>query len=118
MTTVLKYDFNAPGLNGKNGLMRMHWTKKAKWKTKIKVLTLEQTMKRHKGQVRITYKRFGSKLMDVCDNLPASMKFFIDGIVAAKTISDDNPSIIPFPPTLEQEIGPAATIITIEDIES
>lgn len=116
MTTTLTFNFNHPGLNGKDGLMRAHFRTKKKWKDRIAWTALQQSMYRHPGRVRVSYTRYSKGSLD-WDNLGSSMKMFIDALVGVGMIAEDSQKVIPEQPILKQERGAAATVITIEDID-
>jgi hypothetical protein len=117
MTTTLEFNIVTAGLNGSNGLMRLHWSKRKKIKDKLTWLILSKSKARHPGKVRISYHRnYKSKPFDVIDNMPASLKFWADSIVAAGLIEDDSPDIIPETPVYTQSKGEPFTRIIIEDI--
>lgn len=117
MTTVLEFPLVMQGLNGKDGLMRMHWSKKKKIKEKLTWLILSQSNARHKGKIRLSYHRnYKSRPLDLIDNMPASLKFWVDSIVAAGLIEDDSPDFIPETPTYTQSKGEPFTRIIITDI--
>ncbi len=83
----------APGLNGSEGLKRMHYRKYMKlrdsWQLEIRSLTNAKI----KGRVSIDYTRSSVVAMDI-DNLCASFKVIGDGLVANGIIEDDNTEII------------------------
>jgi len=117
MTTTLEFSIVTQGLNGKDGLMRMHWSKKKKIKEKLMWLILSQSKARHPGRVRLSYHRnYKARPLDLIDNMPASMKFWVDSIVAAGLIADDSPDFIPETPIYTQSKGEPFTRIIIEDI--
>lgn len=118
MRTELVFDRAFPGLNGRDGLIREHWSKRKKRLETLIWEVLSQTSNRHEGQVRITYKRVSPKLMDWFENLPATGKLLMDAVVKCGVIRDDSPKIIPFSPTFIQEKGVAKTILIIEDLVS
>ncbi len=118
MTTILEFPIVTQGLNGKDGLMRMHWSKKKKIKEQLTWLILAQSRARHPGRVRLSYHRnYKARPMDQFDNLPASMKIWVDSIIAAGLIADDSPDFIPETPTYTQSKGVPFTRIIIEDID-
>lgn len=82
-----------PGLNGKDGLIREHWTDR---KTRLKNLSLilwEQHKGRHDGPVQVIFTRYTCQLMD-WDNHCASFKLLGDALVDIGVIEDDKPDII------------------------
>lgn len=93
MKTVLKIDHLVPGLNGKGGLIREHFTTAKKKKEAYLWTFLSQTKNRHLGRVRITYNRYCVTPMD-WDNACASFKHLGDALVRAKIIRDDNSRIV------------------------
>lgn len=115
MKQVFEFDFALAGLNGSKGLMQKHWSKHAKTKDSLLTQVLEKQPRCHDGQVRITYTRRSSKMMD-WDNCMASLKPILDAFVKVGTIKDDSPKFIPEQPKLVQEIGKPWTQIIIEDL--
>ena len=83
----------APMLNGKDGLMRMHWTKRRKLQEKWAVLISSVTNAKLKGRVSITYTRSSVTAPD-WDNLCASFKTIGDALVKNGVIEDDNPQVV------------------------
>jgi len=117
MTTVWKFPFSMPGLNGNQGLMRMHYRKKKEWKDRLMWMILEQKKGRHSGKVRIEYHRnYRSIPMDRMDNLPASFKILCDALVACKVIGGDSEDFVPETPKYTQSKGEPMTIVTITDL--
>ena len=83
----------APMLNGKDGLMRMHWTKRRKLQEKWAALISSVTNTKLKGRVSITYTRSSVTAPD-WDNLCASFKTIGDALVKNGVIEDDNPHVV------------------------
>ena len=91
-----------PGLNGKDGLLRIHWSKKKTIMNRIMVLILEQKPKKMKrAQVKMT-NYYGNNHLD-WDNMAAKCKLFFDALVALKIIPDDSPEYIVQPFEMYQE---------------
>ena len=93
MTTTLKFNEFPPGLNGRKGLMRMHWSARTKLVNKYCWLIKAQRYRKHKGEVVIFYRRFSRRLMD-WDNYVASFKIIGDALVKCGVITDDSPGVI------------------------
>ena len=94
MTTELIFNRVLPSNNGPGGLLRMHWTKKLKWKEWFYYTIRAQTTNRHPGPVRIEIVRHGIKPLDSIDNLSSSVKLCIDQLKAAAVIVDDDDTIL------------------------
>lgn len=109
----LVFDIALPGLNGKDGLIRSHFTKRKALKEKIKWMIVEQGFERVEGKVRVTYKRVSNRLMD-WDNLASSSKILMDCLVDYGIIKDDSPKFIPECPLYLQEKGKPFTEVLIE----
>jgi hypothetical protein len=85
-----------PGLNGREGLMRMHWTKRralaktVQWDiiSQVRSLGVNSCL-----EVRITYTAYRHRLMD-WDNFASSFKLIGDGLKAAGVIKDDSPKFV------------------------
>lgn len=86
-----------PGLNGKGGLIRKHWTKRAKeqaaWDFEILLLAREAGPA-PKPPLRLTYTRQYARLPCDLDNAAASLKQPLDALVRSGAIHDDSPDII------------------------
>lgn len=93
MKTEIKIYEKIPGLNGSDGLIREHFHLAKKRKTRYAYTMISQTRNRHKGPVKITYTRYGIKLMD-WDNMCASFKHLGDALVLSGIITDDNASLV------------------------
>jgi len=92
---ILTIEINelSPGLNGKQGMLNMHWTKYTAVKKKWLILVMEQTRRKIEAPVALVYERFMTKQMD-WDNLGASFKVVGDALVKAGVLMDDSPDII------------------------
>jgi len=86
-----------PGPNGPKGLFRMHWSRRAKLKKRIKTEIWAQTVTkpkpRPKGKILVGATRYAIKTMDP-DNLIASLKIPIDCLVDLKICKDDSPGCL------------------------
>ena len=82
-----------PALNGSNGLMRMHWSKKTKLKEQFQFLILVQSKKRFSGKVKVTLKNYAIALMD-WDNLASRFKLIGDALEKNGQLLDDSPKTI------------------------
>lgn len=84
-----------PSLNGKKGLMRMHWTKLGKLKRRWKVLVLEAAQgRRMPGTCRIRMVRYHASHMLEWDNAYSSLKIVLDALRYASIIDDDSDAVI------------------------
>jgi hypothetical protein len=85
----------APSLNGKNGLLRMHWSKVSKIKARWKVLLLEAAdRQRMKGPCHIKVVRHYASQPLEADNAYASLKVLLDAMRYASIIEDDSLALI------------------------
>lgn len=84
-----------PGNNGKNGLLRMHHTKRTKLKKNYLWIAKASKKIAHPGPVRLELIRYttGNIPLDF-DNLVSTGKDLCDSIVHAGIIPDDKPAII------------------------
>ena len=82
-----------PSLNGKDGLMRMHWTKLVTLKKDWVLHILAVNPQNHEGGVKIRFTRLSTVPMDF-DNIGASFKLVGDALVKNGVIKDDSPSIV------------------------
>lgn len=91
-----------PGLNGKGGLLRMHWAARKRLGKQIEemlALALAKTTKEPPlERARIEYMRsYRSKPMDEADNLPASLKPVLDALQRLGVIRSDAPEDLDLP---------------------
>lgn len=93
MRQTITIDTLPPGLNGSNGLMRMHWAKLTQLKAKWAWLIKAQKPKKHKRPVVVTYTRISTHPMDL-DNVAGSFKLIGDSLVGAGVLPDDSPDVI------------------------
>lgn len=94
MEKILTFNFLMPGLNGSDGLLREHWSKRKTRKDKL-ILMLKSVIKdrpKYKDVV-VTYERHSCRAMD-WDNHCASFKIIGDAMVEAGILLDDSPTII------------------------
>ena len=119
MKTVIVIREKVPGLNGSDGLIREHFHAAYKRKERYTLLIMSQTRNQHPGPVKISFTRYGQKLMD-WDNMCASFKHLGDALVRAKVIRDDKPGIIkkfyPHQVHARHRVD-QKSIIEIEDLE-
>lgn len=120
MITVLTIPEKVPSNNGKNGLLRMHWTDRKKLCERYQLIFMSQSRNRHLGRVTIhvTHYYIGSSIADY-DNLVSTLKIPLDAIRKIGIIVDDH-QLITGVPTFEQirvkkEID-VKTVIIIKDI--
>lgn len=93
---LLSFDFVTPGLNGKKGLMRSHFSMKRKWKDKIISTALGQVDGVFEERVKVVYRRGYRGIPMDRDGLHASAKFFLDSLVDIGVIKDDSEDYIEF----------------------
>ncbi len=109
------------GLNGSKGLMRGHWSAIKKQKELYQQIAKDQLkegkIRRHLGQVKVTYVGYKSCLMD-WDNFCASFKHIGDALVKEKILVEDNPKIIQefLPKQIKCKRVDQKVIVIIEDI--
>jgi hypothetical protein len=95
----LEFDELPPGLNGKTGLLRMHWTVRRQLMQRWLVLVrraLEDSPVTHfdrEHPCTIIAVRRSKRLMD-WDNFGASLKPVLDGLVKTGVLSDDSPKVV------------------------
>ncbi len=106
------------GLNGSNGLLRSHWTKRKKVKEALTAIISCQVKGSHQGKVRVTYTGYKVSFMD-WDNFCSSFKQIGDALVALKVIKDDNPSVIIefIPKQIKSKRNEQRVEIFIEDLK-
>ena len=96
MSWTLQLPWLPPGLNGPQGLMRMHWSQKRKAGEAAYLLVraaLPSTPP-PKPPLRLTYVlRYARQPRDL-DNLAASLKLPLDALVKARALPDDNPGVV------------------------
>lgn len=120
MITVLVIPEKVPSNNGKNGLLRMHWTQRKKLCERYQLLFMSQSRNRHLGRVSIhvTHYYIGSPIADY-DNVVSTLKIPLDAIKKAGFIVDDH-QLITGVPTFEQirvkKKIDVRTVIIIKDI--
>ena len=94
MITEIVFPGWVPGMNGKDGLIRMHHTKKTALRNAYFYEIRSTTTNQHKGPVRLELVRHSiGREMDY-DGLVSTGKLLIDALVNAKVLPDDNPGII------------------------
>lgn len=94
MTTEITFPGKVPGMNGKGGLIRMHWTKKKKLKEAYTWLVRQATKNVHPGKVSIEMIRYSAGVTMDFDNLVSTGKVPLDAIVCAGVIQDDKDGVI------------------------
>ena len=82
-----------PMLNGKDGMLRGHWSKRKKLKDQYYYEILSQKPDKFEGKVKICLTRYGMSVPDP-DNVGASGKLILDALVMAKVIQDDSMDIV------------------------
>lgn len=98
MTTILTIPEKVPSNNGRNGLIRMHWTKRRKKVDDWVWLFRAQTQNRHTTPVtiEITHYYVGAPISDY-DNLVSACKLIFDALKKAGVIVDDHQAITGVP---------------------
>ncbi len=102
METTLTIPKKVPSNNGKNGLIRMHWTKRRDWVNYLQVLFKTQTTNRHitPVSIHITHYYTNRPISDY-DNLVSTCKLIFDALKKNGIIVDDH-QLITGIPTFEQ----------------
>lgn len=121
MKTILTIPAKIPSNNGKNGLLRMHWSKRGKLKRLWSELFLTQTNNAHKGRVKIHFTHYhrGMAIQDA-ENLSSTSKIPLDALVLAGIITDDKMKVIGTPTFSQvriQDKFSVRTVIEITDLE-
>lgn len=82
-----------PMLNGKGGLLRMHWGQRKKLNEKWVWLIRAQRLHKHSGRVIVEFTRVSARRADL-DNIAASFKPIGDALVKCGIVQDDNSGVI------------------------
>jgi len=98
---IIKFPgYLAPGLNGKDGLLRMHWSRRRALARDLSIwircisASLSGCSTPLTGPVLVRYtRRYAKQPMD-WDNLGASFKLIGDALVRAGVLADDSPKVI------------------------
>ncbi len=93
MKLIFKHPDMPPSLNGTNGLLRMHWSKRKKTKEKFQWLIKEQKFLKINGCVTVSIINYAIILMD-WDNLAGRFKIVGDSLVSSNLLKDDSPKVI------------------------
>ena len=118
MRTEITFKGKVPGMNGADGLIRMHWRKRNKLRDQYVWLVKELTKNRHPGPVKLTLTRYSSGVAMDYSNLVSTGKLTVDSLVIAKVIIDDKDSIIQKQEYFQVKCkkDEQKTVIVIEDI--
>ena len=82
-----------PSLNGDDGLMRLHWSKRKVVFTKFQWLIASMKPEKIAGPVKLMIVNYGIILMD-WENLAGRHKLIGDALVKGEFLEDDSPDII------------------------
>ncbi len=82
-----------PTLNGKKGLLRIHWSKRARIKRDFMWLIIQQKQPKLSGQVNLVMFNYAIRLMD-WDNFAGRLKIVGDAMVGLGLLKDDSPEFI------------------------
>jgi Holliday junction resolvase RusA-like endonuclease len=93
MVQEIEIDQLPPSLNGKNGLLNLHWAKYQKIKKDWIWLVAFAKPEKHSGKVCITFTRKSTAPMDF-DNIGASFKVVGDALEKNGIIKDDSPRTV------------------------
>jgi len=119
MITEIEFPGKIGGMNGKFGLLRMHWTKRNKLRDTYAWWIRSKTKNKHPGAVKWTLTRYGLRLMDDYDNLVSTGKIIADAFVIAGVIIDDKSKVIKEREYLQERVSKKEeqrTVIKIEDL--
>ena len=83
-----------PGANGKDGLLRMHWSKRSQlaWRLQMEVLIARPP--KMAGPVKLELIRYSTGRHMDYDGLVSTGKLPIDALVRCGILPDDNPQVI------------------------
>lgn len=110
------------GLNGSNGLMRQHWSKRKKQKEYYQMIINDHIKqgkaRKHTGPVEVQYIGYKSRFMD-WDNYASSFKDVGDSLVKTGIIEEDNPKIVKtfIPKQIKCKRNEQRVVIIIKDHE-
>lgn len=90
---IFRHPDMPPTLNGKDGLLRMHWSKRKEVKTKFMWLIKMQNPEKITGLVKLVMTNYYIMPMD-WDNLAGRLKIPGDCLVSMGKIEEDNPELI------------------------
>ncbi|KKN11549.1 hypothetical protein LCGC14_1025400 [marine sediment metagenome] len=82
-----------PTLNGKKGLLRIHWSKRERIKKKFMWLIKMQKTPKISSKVNLVLFNYAVHLMD-WDNLAGRLKIVGDAMVGLGLLEDDSPEFI------------------------
>jgi hypothetical protein len=119
MITEITFPGKVAGMNGKFGLLRMHWRKRNKLRDTYVWWVKSKTSNRHLGPVKMTLTRYSLRPTMDYDNLVSTGKSTLDSLVIAGVIIDDKPSIIQQREYLQERVSKKEdqkTVIKIEDL--
>lgn len=106
-----------PTLNNQINLARSHWSKsssvKKEWTNKIALLSRNKTQ--FTGKVWLEFTWYVKSFARDADNISASAKYIMDGLVKAGIIKNDNLTIIQSPVVHWYKKGDDYVIINISD---
>lgn len=92
--TELVFMGKVPGMNGRDGLIRMGHRRKKTLRDRYQLLAMAQKVREHTGPVRVELIRHSiGRPMDY-PNLVSTEKLLLDAIVLAKILPDDNNKVI------------------------
>ncbi len=93
MVQIIKIDELPPGLNGRGGIVNLHWAKYQSIKKDWVWLIASKKPKKHKGKVKVSFTRVSTSPMDF-DNIGASFKFIGDALESNGVIINDSPNVL------------------------
>jgi hypothetical protein len=83
-----------PGMNGQNGLLRMHWSERKRIKGKFTWLIHEKQFPKKPNKFRLKIINHYSNVPMDWDNLASRLKIVGDALKFAQRIKDDSPEFI------------------------
>jgi len=96
---------------------RVHWRKihkeRKRWKMLVWMATLGERPKEPFKKAQLTLTRFSAREPDY-DGLVSSFKAILDGLVEAKIIADDRPSVVGQPTFRWEKTNPGSGRIRVE----
>jgi hypothetical protein len=119
MITEITFPGKVAGMNGKFGLLRMHWRKRNKLRDTYVWWIKSKTTNKHLGAVKWTLTRYGLRPMTDYDNIVSTGKIIADAFVISGVIVDDKQSIIQQREYLQERVSKKEdqkTVIKIEDL--
>jgi Holliday junction resolvase RusA-like endonuclease len=111
MTWSIELDRLPAGLNGRGGLLRMHWTKREElqriWNALVS-WAVSSAPPAPRPPVRLVYvRKYARQPMDL-DNAASSLKQPLDALVRCGALPDDGPQVVVELVTRQEKVGKVA----------